>query len=465
MTPSKNIEHNHSKSVRLIRRRLFFLLLRALAIVIVLSGVFLFVLTGLFIGRTVIINKFYGSPLFTSLETYYLAHGNWQGVNTIFAQQAISPFPEALPHWEDAILLDVADRVVVDRGRINTPLIGTIYHFRRGDIKHILQVNGQQVGTIILWTSNYHTWPFVVGILRPIVLLSFLPAVLTLVIGMLLMRRVVTPLSEVIAAAQSVAAGDLSTRVQASGPDVLRALNDSFNQMADSLERNDRERRDMLADIAHELRTPLSVIRGRLEGILDGVYSTDEAQIAQVLEETYLMERLVDDLRLLTLAESRQLHFDLKKVNLGELAERAVSLFEAETNEHNIMLTLTIEPGLASIQADPQRVEQVIGNLLSNAVRYVPDGGRVELRVANKADEVELTISDNGPGIPEKNLHHIFDRFWRGEKSRTRSTGGAGLGLTIARQLIEAQQGCIFARNQPGGGLLVGFSLPILRQS
>jgi len=455
----------HSNSVRSIQRRLFILLFSALTIVILLSVFFLIVLTGLFIGRFSNISHFFGSPLFTSLETYYLAHGSWEGVNTVFAHQAISPFPRTLSSWEDAILLDETGKIVVDRGRIDTALIGTAYKVKKGDVQQVLQVNGTQVGTLILWGNGYHnSWPFVFEFLRPVAFLSFLPAVLTLVIGMLLMRRVVTPLSEVIAAAQSVAAGDLSTRVQARGPDDLRALSDSFNHMADALERNDRERRAMLADIAHELRTPLTVIRGRLEGVLDGVYTADEAQIAQVLEETYLLERLVDDLRLLTLAESRQLHFYFKPVNLGELAERAVSLFEAETSEHNIALSLTTEPGLAMIRADPQRVEQVIGNLLSNAIRYVPDGGRVDVRVANVDGGAELSISDNGSGIPEADLPHIFDRFWRGEKSRTRSAGGTGLGLTIARQLIEAQKGSIYARNQVGGGFVVGFKLPLLTQ-
>jgi signal transduction histidine kinase len=198
-----------------------------------------------------------------------------------------------------------------------------------------------------------------------------------------------------------------------------------------------------------------------LEGVLDGVYNADEAHIALVLEETYLLERLVDDLRLLTLTASGQLHFDLKPVDLGDMAEQAVSLFEAETSEHNITLTLAVESDLKPVLVDPQRVEQVIGNLLSNAVRYVPDGGQVEVRVANVANTVELTIADNGPGLSEADLPHIFDRFWRGERSRTRSAGGAGLGLTIARQLVEAQNGSIFARNRPEGGLLVGFRIPV----
>jgi len=336
-----------------------------------------------------------------------------------------------------------------------------MYQAKKGDIHQILQVNGKQVGTLILWRGSYlSTLPFVFTVLRPALFLSFLPALLTLLIGMLLMRRMVTPLSEVIAGAQAVAAGDLSARVRVRGPDDIRALSDSFNQMADSLERNDRERRAMLADIAHELRTPITVVRGRLEGILDGVYNADDGQIAQALDQTYLLERLVDDLRLLTLAEARQLHFDQKPVNLGELAERSVSLFEAEAIEHKIHLTLHVDPGLKIIQADPQRLEQVISNLMNNAVRYVPDGGTVEVRVANNKDQVQLEVSDNGPGIPEADLPHIFDRFWRGDKSRSRSSGGTGLGLKIAKQFIEAQKGTIFAYNQPGGGLLAGFSLP-----
>jgi signal transduction histidine kinase len=452
-------------SPRSIQRRLFGLLLRALATVILLSGIIMFLLTGLFIGRMSTIVNFFGSPLFSSLETYYLVHGTWAGIQTVFTRQAISSFPKALPTWDEVILLDKAGMVLVDHGSIDTPVIGTVYREKRGDVKQLLQVNGEQVGAVILGKNDYrHTWPIVFGVLRPIGLLSFFPAIVVLIIGMLLMRRMFTPLSEVIAAAQSVAAGDLSTRVQARGPADVRALSDSFNHMAGTLERNDRERRNMLADIAHELRTPLTVIRGRLEGVLDGVYTPDDAQIAQVLEETYLLERLVDDLRLLTLAESRQLHFDLKPVDLGDLVNRAVSLFEAEANEHNITLALTIQPGLSQVEADPQRVEQVIGNLLVNAVRYVPDGGRVDIRVANATDAVELTIADNGSGVPEEDLPHIFDRFWRGERSRTRSAGGAGLGLTIARQLIEAQKGIIFARNQPEGGLLVGFMLPVFQK-
>jgi len=215
-----------------------------------------------------------------------------------------------------------------------------------------------------------------------------------------------------------------------------------------------------LADIAHELRTPLTVIRGRLEGVLDGVYPADEAHVAPVLEETYVLERLVEDLRTLTLAEARQLHFDRQAVDLGELAERAVGLFEAEAADRQITLRADLAPDLPPVQADAQRVGQVIGNLVSNALRYVPSGGRVTLSTRPVAGGgAELAVSDDGPGVAEADLPRLFDRFWRGDKSRNRAAGGAGLGLAIARQLVEAQGGTICAENQLGGGLKVAFVL------
>ena len=198
---------------------------------------------------------------------------------------------------------------------------------------------------------------------------------------------------------------------------------------------------------------------------LDGVYFVDEAHVAPVLEETYVLERLVEDLRLLTLAETRQLHFDREPIDLGDLAERAADLFEAEAAEKGVAITVRVVPGLPPVLADPQRVGQVIGNLMSNALRYVPANGKVEITVQRSQASVELAVSDDGPGVPEADLAKLFDRFWRGEKSRARSEGGAGLGLAIAKQLVEAQSGAIAARLQPGGGLCVSVVMPIFQSS
>jgi signal transduction histidine kinase len=247
--------------------------------------------------------------------------------------------------------------------------------------------------------------------------------------------------------------------VQARNDD-LSALSDHFNHMANELERSDTERRNMLADIAHELRTPLTILRGRLEGILDGVYPADDAHIAPALEETYLLERLVEDLRLLALAEANQLRFELKPVRLDELSETIMGLFSAQAAEKNVQLNLEAEPDLPEVHVDPQRFQQVIGNLIDNALRYTPEGSSIELAIHKQNKSVTLTVADSGSGIPEDELPHVFDRFWRSEKSRARATGGAGLGLSIARRLVEAQGGKISAHNRQPRGFEVQISLP-----
>jgi signal transduction histidine kinase len=314
-----------------------------------------------------------------------------------------------------------------------------------------------QVGNFVVSNGKFPTPEgFIFDLLGRVALLSTFFAISTILIAMwLLSRRIITPLAQVTGAARAVTDGQLGTRVKIEGDDDLGVLSQSFNQMAEALERNDQERRNLFADIAHELRTPLSVLRGRLEGIVDGVYQAEPEQIVPALEETYLLERLVDDLRLLTMAETRQLHYDLKQVDLAELAGRAIDLFRAEADEKRIELSLQTRTEKAEITADPLRTEQVIGNLLSNALRYVPEGGKIWIEIERLGDKVALSINDSGPGIPETDLPYIFDRFWRGDKSRSRSSGGAGLGLAIARQLVEAQGGRITASNLPDSGLQI----------
>jgi signal transduction histidine kinase len=291
-------------------------------------------------------------------------------------------------------------------------------------------------------------------------MISIILAMFLVVAAILLARRFVNPLANVIYAARAVANGDLKTRIPTNGPQDLRSLSNSFNEMAASLERSDQQRRDMLADVAHELRTPLSVIRGRLEGIVDGVYSESGPQVSMALEQTYVLGRLVDDLHLLTLAETRQLPFDKQSVDIGNVIERVLEMFSAEAKEKNISLSFTERDGDLSVLVDPQRFEQVLSNLIGNSLRYVPEGGRVWVAADGTQDgAVRITVNDNGSGIPEEDLPLIFDRFWRKEKSRSRVSGGTGLGLAIAKQLIEAQGGTIEARNLPEGGLQVVVTL------
>jgi two-component system OmpR family sensor kinase/two-component system sensor histidine kinase BaeS len=448
-------------SARHIRRRLFGLLMQAFGIVVLVTVVLLVGLLAVLIGMVSSGSTGFRPPVAGSLEAYYLGRGGWEGVGALATHKADAQSDDYGTEWQNLTLLDADGRVVLNRGLAQGEGVGTLYPADGRGIRFALQAGGVRIGTLLLHRGNWFGLLTIFSsLVLPVLFISFFTGLLTLLIGFLLARRVVTPLADVAAAAHQVAGGDLSARVQVRGPGDLRSLSDSFNRMADALEASDRQRRGLLADIAHELRTPLTVIRGKLEGMVDGVYPPDEAHVAPVLEETYVLERLVEDLRTLTLAEARQLHFDVRPTDVGDVAERAAALFEAEAGERGITLVVERQLDLPEVPADPQRVGQVIGNLVSNALRYVPEGGHVTLSTQRANGGVEMAVSDDGPGVDADDLPRLFERFWRGEKSRTRAAGGAGLGLAIARQLVEAQGGAIRAENRAEGGLKVAFVLP-----
>ena len=457
MTTSKS----HLASFHSIRLRLFLLLVQAFGVMVLLTVV---LLVGLFAAFTGTEAWHPGTALLIAapLQAYYLGHGSWSGVEAIDATASLSFSFETGREWQRVVVLDADGRVALDVEPKGAMPVGQVYQPQPNDLVSPLLVQGRTVGTLVIrgnsrWESLRPLFEF----LFPLFIISFFTGCLTIIIGLFLMRRVVTPLADVIAGAHSVAAGDLTTRVQVRGPSDLRSLSESFNHMADALERSDRERRALLADVAHELRTPLTVIRGRLEGIVDGIYASDEAHVAPVLEATYVLERLVEDLRQLTLAETRQLPFDRQAIDLGDIATRTADLFSAEAQETQIELVLQVTPGLPRVMADPQRVGQVIGNLLSNALRYTPAGGQVVLRVEPMPQGVRIRVSDTGEGIAPKDLSHVFDRFYRGEKSRARATGGAGLGLAIAKAWVQAMGGEIGADSVLGQGSWFWFTLPL----
>ena len=433
-------------SVSEIRRRLLFLLLRAFVIVLFFSFLFFTIVIGYFLTSSSTPVRF---PFVSTLEGYYLARGNWDGVEVIFEST------DELDSMS-TLLLDSDQRVILDRRPDSALSPGSSYEIQHNDVVFNLAARGENIGYLVIAPYSI---PQRFGIARaivfPIGVISFILALFLVIVSTLLIRRFVNPLADVIYAARAVASGKLDTRIPMKGPQDLRSLSQSFNEMATSLERSDRERREMLADIAHELRTPLSVIRGRLEGIVDGIYPENGTQVSMALEQTYLLQRLVDDLRLLTLAETGQLRFDKQEVNLGDVIERVLNMFSAEAQEKNVSLSFPEKSGNPSVLLDPQRLEQVISNLVGNAIRYVPDGGNVWVAVHEADHAVQITVSDNGKGIPAEDVPYIFDRFWRKDKSRSRASGGTGLGLAIARQLVEGQGGRIAARNLPEGGLQV----------
>jgi signal transduction histidine kinase len=433
-------------SVGEIRTRLLLLLLRAFVIVLFLSFLFFTIVAGYFLTSSP--NPFH-AQVANSLEGYYLGHGSWDGVEVVFENtRALNSL--------NTILLDKDQHIVLDRRPDSVAAVGSRYEFDARDLVISLKANGDQIGYLVITAYSLATrLGFARAILFPIGLISFILAMFMVVVSILLVGRFVNPLADVIYAARAVANGDLKTRIPTKGPQDLRSLSNSFNEMASSLERSDRERRDMLADIAHELRTPLSVIRGRLEGIVDGIYPENGPQVSMALEQAYLMQRLVDDLRLLTLVETRQLAFDKRDVNVSHVIHAVIEIFSAEAQEKNISLSFDEKSENLSAELDPQRFEQVISNLVGNAIRYVPEGGKVWVTADETKNGLIITVNDNGEGLPSDDLPYIFDRFWRKEKSRSRLTGGTGLGLAIAKQLVEAQGGSIEAKNLPEGGLQV----------
>ena len=294
-----------------------------------------------------------------------------------------------------------------------------------------------------------------------LILCSLPPTVLVflLVVGGLAFRRYGSPLAEMMAAADAVAAGDLSARVGERGRGDMARLARRFNRMTAELERAEQARRNLTADVAHELRTPLQIIQGNLEGALDGVYEPTPEHLRATLDETRRLGRLVGDLQTLSLAEAGQLPLYPREVDAADLLDDVATRFIGQAAEQGVLLKVHAAEPLA-LTVDPDRLEQVLSNLTANALRHTPAGGTVTLAARAAAGGVELSVADTGEGIDPADLPYVFDRFWRGDRARGRAGGHSGLGLAIARQLVRAHGGTIRADSAPGAGSTFTITLP-----
>ena len=321
------------------------------------------------------------------------------------------------------------------------PTVGTLYVANRNSIAERERVFAKLQRALILGAGG--------GLL---VALAF---------SVFLARRIGRPIELVTAAARRMGAGDLDQRVPVGGTAETADLAVNFNTMAANLATAQQLRRQLVADVAHELRTPLANIRGYLEAIEDGVVEPDEATVRTLREEAAQLNRLIDDLQELAQAESGALRLDRQASDLGELIERTVAATRARATEREIALAASIEPSLPPVEIDRQRVAQVLQNLLANALTHTASDGRVAVAARRLDDRfVEVAVEDTGAGIEPGDLPHIFERFYRADSSRARATGGSGLGLTIARQLIAAHGGTIGATSQVGRGSRFAFTLP-----
>jgi signal transduction histidine kinase len=281
-------------------------------------------------------------------------------------------------------------------------------------------------------------------------------AILLLVIGFgLTMRLLGRPLGDVVGAADRVAAGDFSVRVPEHGPPSLRSVASAFNSMMTRLEQQQHARRELMADIAHELRTPLSVMQGRLEGMIDGVYPRDGQQVVKVLEDTRTLARLVEDLRTLAHSESGTLTLAREPTDVGILLGETASAFQPEAGARGVDIQTHVPADIPPVDLDAIRIREVVMNLLDNAVRHSPEGTVVRIEAEINPRGITIRVSDQGTGIRAEDLPHIFDRFYKGPGS-----SGSGLGLAIARSLVAAHGGTIAARARLGGGTIVEVMLP-----
>ena len=425
------------------------------------------------------------------LAGYYTENGSWTGVegfleaapivqSTQQTNNRMGPGmmgPEMMGNWENwmwvargtgplsdrVVVLDSNGKVVADTGLASLGEQHPAQHTKNGIP---ILVEGKTAGSLLVGSMvepvlNPADEDFLRSVNLSILLTSLTVGLLALVLGSLLFRQITSPLEALSQSAQAIAGGDLRQRILVRSNDEIGQVAKSFNQMAESLAQSDAQRRNMIADIAHELRTPLTLIQGNLEALVDGVYDLTPENVAAVHRQSVVLSRLVADLRDLALAESGQLKLERKTVSLAKVIVQVGGSVEIPAREKDVSLKIEIAEGLPDVEADEQRIAQVLFNLMSNALRHTPAGGTITISAELHENRVVVSVRDTGTGISPEDLPHIFERFYRADRSRARSSGGSGLGLTIAKQIVEAHGGQIWAQSWLGVGSTFTFSMPL----
>ncbi len=398
------------------------------------------------------------SRMEVELSRFYVSRRDWAG---------IQPFIEQWGNiYEQRIVLTGTDGVVVadSQGELlgeyyspdsaGRPLpawwqpgtIGTLYITPKSTTElglDSMQILFRAIGLYFLWGG-------------------LIAVVIALIITYFFSRRMLAPVKALTYATKRLGRGDFTQRVQVKDRSELGELANTFNSMAHDLERAEQLRQNMVADVAHELRTPLSNIKGYLEAVRDGVVKPDADTIRSLDEEATLLARLVEDLQELSLAEAGELKLVCQPENITELISQTVAAIQAKTMIKGIAITIGLTDNLPSVDIDAPRISQVLRNLLENAVTHTAGGGTITVTAGIKGNWIEISVIDTGEGISEEDLPNIFERFYRVDKSRARATGGSGLGLTIAKRLVEAHGGKIGVQSEQGKGSRFSFTLPLV---
>jgi len=421
--------------------------------------------------RFVAHNQMADSLLVDDLTTYYVTHGSWEGVENLFGNMpgggmhGRGPMGPGMPNRMPGLTLTDADgRVVYSQTGATQRRLSR----RERAAALPLEANGQTIGYLVIAVPapndlSASALAFLGEVNRSLLQAGLIAGGLGILLSLLIARGLAAPLARLARATRRISQGDFDHRVPVQGAQEVADLAAAFNEMAAALQEAETLRRNMVADVAHELRTPLSVLQGSLRAILDDVYPLDKAEIARLYDQTRLLGRLVHDLRELALADAGQLTLNLQNVDVAALANNTLSTFAPVAEGEGVVLKGELPPQLPPVRADAARLKQVLHNLLANALRHTPAGGTVTLRGGADGESVWLAVHDTGEGIAPQDLPHVFDRFYRADRARSRATGGAGLGLAIARAIIQAHGGQISVASEgvPGRGTTFTLRLPL----
>ncbi len=431
----------------------------------------------------------WGQHLAPILADYYSANQGWQGVESVLQSELASPLPTGSGNGQgrgmgagrQGGIWTMGQRVIIasENGSVISDTSGELVGQRlsAGDLSSGAPVvaGGSQVGTVVVSPNDFAgastaAGQFLASVNQSIVLSAIAAGVIALLLGAGLFFQITAPLRQLNKAASAIAQGDLSQRVSIHSTDEFGSLGQTFNLMAENLDRAQTQRQHLMADVAHELRTPIAVIQANLEAMLDEVLPLNSEQVAALHDETLLLNRLVGDLRLISLAEAGELKLEKRLVEFGALLSLLVDRLHVQAQQNGIALELDIPQNLPPIWVDADRIIQVMNNLIGNALRYTPMGGQIVVhaeKLPGSPASIRVSVTDTGPGIDPAALPFVFDRFYRADQSRARASGGSGLGLAIVNQLVEAHGGRVEVASpayqrggEPGYGTRFSFTLP-----
>ena len=392
--------------------------------------------------------------------SYYRTHGSWDGARDYFGQPNGHPEPGAPPRPGSFVLVDPSGAVIASVGPDRTDK-NIAKDLARGKT---IEVDGRKVGTVLDASRapalNDREAQYLASINRALALAALGAMVIAVLLGAVLARTLTQPVRDLTHAIQAMSRGELRQEVPVRSADELGTLTETFNRMSADLAHANELRRQMTADIAHDLRTPLTVITGYIEALRDGVLKPTPARFEAMHNEAQQLKRLVEDLRTLSLVDAGELQMQRQRVAPNALLDRLAAAYAPQTAARGITLAVNAASDLPDVDVDPERMAQVLGNLITNALRHTPAGGRIDLSAQAEGGRVMLVVADTGEGIPADVLPHVFDRFYRGDPARNQQDSESGLGLAIAKSIVEAHGGTIAAASTPGHGTTFTITLP-----